>query len=133
MCTHFPKQLNIIQIHQPVRIINHQSLTFRKINKTAHLFFKTITIVLNLLYCHHSTHICSTGRIPHHSGTAPNQGYRLISCHLQTLHQTQSHKMTYMETVCGRVKSNIKSCLSMIDQLFYFFFICQLGKQPPCL
>ena len=34
--------------------------------------------------------------------------------------------MSNMKTVCGRVKSNVKCCLSIVYQFSDFFFICYL-------
>ena len=81
--------------------------------------------------CHHLTHIGSSGWITDHGCSATDQYNRLISSHLQALHQTKCHKMSYMKTVCGRVKSNIECSLSVIDQLLDLFFVCYLGDQSP--
>ena len=84
--------------------------------------------MLDDLWCHHSTHIRTAGRISYHTGAASDQGNRLISCHLKALHQTESHKVAYMKAVCGRVKSNIEYGLSLIHHFFDFFFVCYLGN-----
>ena len=60
MRPHFTQHLDIIQILQPICIINHQRFPFREINETAHLLLETVTIVLNRLFCHHLAHIGSS-------------------------------------------------------------------------
>ena len=132
MCTHFTKQFYIIQIQQPVCIVYHQGFSFREINKFTHLFFKTVTVVLNLLRCHHRTHIRSSGRISDVSCTASDQRDRFISCHLQTFHQTKRHKVPYMKTICCWIKSNIKCCLSFIYQFGDSLLVCHLRDQTSC-
>ena len=37
--------------------------------------------------------------------------------------------MSYMKAVCGRVKSDIESSLSVVDQFFNLFFVCNLGDK----
>ena len=123
------KEFNVIKIHQPVCIIYHHSFAVRKIDETFHLLFEAVTVVLNGFRCHHLTHIASSGRITNHSSSAADQCDWLVSCHLQTFHQTQCHEMSYMKAVCCGVKSNIKCCFSIVDQFFNFFFICYLGNQ----
>ena len=73
--------------------------------------------MLDCLRCHHLTHICSTGRIPDHSSTAPDQSNRLIASLLQSLHQAQCHKMSNMQTIRRRIKPNIKRSLPVIHQI----------------
>ena len=73
--------------------------------------------MLDCLRCHHLTHICSTGRIPDHSSTAPDQSDRLITSLLQSLHQAQCHKMSNMQTIRRRIKPNIKRSLPVIHQI----------------
>jgi len=85
--------------------------------------------VLNGFLCHHLAHITSSGRIAYHSRTTTDQSDRFVSRHLQTFHQAQCHKMPYMQTVCSRVKPDVKSRFSIIDQIFNFFFVGYLGDQ----
>ena len=89
--------------------------------------------MLDRLRGHHGTHIRSAGRIPDITGTSTDQSDRLISSHLKTLHQTQSHKMPYMKAVRRRVKPDIKSSLPVIDQFPDLLLIRHLGDQPPGL
>ncbi len=85
--------------------------------------------MLDHLRCHHLSHIGTSGRIPDHAGPASDQGNRLVSCHLQALHQTQSHEMTYMQAVCGRIKTDIEGSLSLVYHFFNFFFVRNLRDQ----
>ena len=81
---------------------------------------------------HHSTHIASSGRVADHCSTASDQGDRLVTCHLQSLHQAKRHKVTYVKAVCCGIKTNIKGSFTVIDQLLNFFFVCQLSKKTSC-
>ena len=57
MRSYFPEEINVIQPHQPLGIVDHHGLAFGKINKAAHLLLKTIAVVLDDLRCHHGTHV----------------------------------------------------------------------------
>ena len=81
---------------------------------------------------HHGTHITPAGRVAYHTCTATHKGYRLITCHLEALHQAECHKMSHMKAVRSRVKAYIKHSLSLIYHLADFFLVSYLGYQPPC-
>ena len=85
--------------------------------------------MLNGLRCHHLTHIGTSGWITDHGCTTADQRDWLVSCHLQTFHQTQCHKMSHMQTVSCRVKTDIKYCFSIVDEFLDFFLIGYLCDQ----
>ena len=86
-------------------------------------------IVIDKFFRQHRAHIRFSGRIAYHARTAPQKGDRFIAGHLHSLHQAQRHKMTYVETVRRRIKSDIKSCLSVIYKVSDLIFIRDLGEQ----
>ena len=57
-----------------------------------------------------------------HRGAAADQGNRTVAGHLQTFHQAQRHKVTNMQRVRRRVKSNIKGRLAAVNQFLNQFF-----------
>ena len=88
--------------------------------------------MLDGLLCHHAAHIASAGRIADHSRSAAKQCDRLISRHLKTFHQAESHKVSYMQRICCGVKADVKGCFSVIDQFLNFFLICKLSQKASC-
>ena len=130
MRTYITNKFHIIEISEPVGIVYHSCLVFAKLNKSAHLLFKTFTVVINIFYSKNFSKVASAGRITDHTCTAANQCYRLVSCHLKSFHQTKCHKMTYMQAVCRRVKSYIECGLTVIYHFAYFFFVCDLSNKP---
>ena len=132
MSTNIPDKLNVVQISQPVGIVYHHSLVFTKLDETAHLLLKALTVVIDGLFGHHASHVGSSGRIAYHSGSATDQCNRFVSCHLKPLHQAQSHEMPHMQTVCSRIKTDVKNGFPIVDQFLNLFFVCQLRKQPSC-
>ncbi len=129
MGAYLPEKLDIVQVCEPLRVVYHKSLSFTKINKTAHLLFEAVTVVLNRLRRHHLAHVRPSGRIADHARAAANQGNRLISSHLEPLHQAERHEVAHMEAVCRRVKSDIKGSLSVVYHLPDLFFVRHLGDQ----
>ena len=129
--SYIPEHFNIIQIHQPVRIVDHQRFAVGEINEFAHLLFETLAVVLNRLHRHHLPQIASAGRISHHRGTASDQRDRFVSRHLQTLHQTERHKMSYMKAVRRRIKPDIESGFPFVYHFPDLFFVGHLGDQAP--
>ena len=85
--------------------------------------------MLDRFFCHHLTHVGSSGRIADHRCTSADQGNRFIAGHLQTFHQTKCHKMSYMKAVCRRVKTDVENSFSIIYQFLDFFFVCYLRDQ----
>src|SRR5699024_2877845 len=125
----FTEKLDIVQIKQPVSIVHHKRFSLREIDKLAHLLLKAVTVVLNLFRCHHTSHICSSGRITDISCSSSDQGDRLISRFLKAFHKTQRHKMPYMKAVSSRIKSDIEYRFPVIHQFSDFFLIRHLGDQ----
>ena len=74
-----PKQLYVIQIEQPVCIVDEKRFVIGKIDETAHLLFEAVNIVLNLFRCQHFPHIRFAGRIPDHTGAAAQKGDGLVA------------------------------------------------------
>ena len=85
--------------------------------------------MLNNFWCHHLTHIGTTGWISNHRGTAANQSDRLVASHLETFHKTQSHKVSDVQAVSSRIKTNLKDSFTVVDQIFNFLFIGYLGDK----
>ena len=85
--------------------------------------------MLDHLRGHHLSHVGTSGRIADHTGTATDEGDRLVACHLQTFHQAKCHEVTNVQAVCSRVKADIKGCFAFIYHFFDFFFICNLGDK----
>ena len=133
MRSYLTKYIDVVQIKQPICIVYHKRFSIREIDETAHLLFEAVTVMLDLLRCHHTSHISSSGWISDISCTTTDQCDWLVSCFLQTFHQAQCHEMSYMKTVCCRVESDIECSLSIIYKFFDSLFICYLGDQASCL
>ena len=133
MRPYISKELDIVKVKKPVGIIYHDSLALAKVYKALHLLLKAITVMLYGLLSHHGTHITPAGRVAYHTGTAAHKCYRLIACHLETLHQAECHKMSHVKAVCSRVKAYIEHSLSFVYHLADFFLVSYLGYQPSCL
>jgi len=115
--THVTQQLHIVQVQQPVGVVQHQSLVIREVDELFHLLFKAGCIVGDVLFGQHLAHIGAAGGIADHGSASADQGDRLVACHLQALHQGQGHKMACGQAVGRAVKADIKSSLAVVDQI----------------
>ena len=122
-------EINIVQVQQPVSVVDHLCLPLAKLNKALHLLLEAITVVLDGLLSHHRPHIRTAGGVSDHSSTTANEGNGLIASHLQPLHQAQCHKVSNMERVSRGIKANIERSLAVVDHLADLFFIGHLGDQ----
>ena len=91
------QQLYIVELEQPVSVVDHKRLVLAEFDKTAHLLFKAVAVVLNCFGSENRTHIASSGRISDVSRTSAYKGYRLVACYLKSFHKAKSHKVTDME------------------------------------
>ena len=123
------QQLNVVQLHKPIGIIQHNRLIRTKFDETLHLAFKALGIVGNVLSGKHLAHIRTPRRIADHGSTAADKSNGTVSGHLQTLHQRKRHKMAGCKTIGSAVKANIECRFSGIDHVFDFFFIGHLCNQ----
>ena len=130
--THITQQLNIIQVQQPVGIVQHQSLALREIDELLHLLLEAGCIVSNILLGQHLAHIGTARGVADHGGTAADQGNGLIASHLQALHQGQGHKMACSQAVRSAVKANVESGLAVVDEV-NDLIVGDLGHQTACL
>ena len=127
--THLPQEFHIVQVKEPVGIVDHDGLVIGKVDKTAHLNLEAVNVVLDDLFCHHGAHIRPPGGVTHHARSSAQKSDRLVAGLLQALHQAQGHKVAHMEAVGGRVKPDVEGGLPVVDQVSYFCLIGNLGDQ----
>ena len=129
MRTHLAQELNIVEVEQPVSVVDHEGFAVREIDKAAHLLLKTVDIVLDRLLCEHLAKIRSAGRITDHACAAAEKGDRLVAGHLKPLHEAERHKVSYMKAVRSGIETDIESSLSGINEFPDLLFICHLRDQ----
>ena len=126
------EKLYVVEVEQPLGVVNHQSLAVGEVDKTAHLLLEALYVVLDLFLCEHLAHIGTSRRVADHACAAAEKRDRLVACHLQTLHQAERHEVAYVKAVGRGVKADIKYRLACVDQFSYFFFVCYLSNQTSC-
>ena len=129
--SYLPDQIHIVQVQQPVSVVEHDGFVLAKFDKTLHLPLKAPRIMINILLGEHLTHISTARWISNHGGAAAYQGNRTVARLLKPLHQRQRHKMSGSQAIRRTVKSNIKRGLTAIDHLSNLVLISNLGNQPP--
>ncbi len=68
--THITQQFHVVQVQQPVGVVQHQSFAIREINELLHLLFEAGSVVGNVLLGQHLAHIGAAGRVTDHGGAA---------------------------------------------------------------
>ncbi len=126
-------KFDIVEITEPVGVVDHLGLAFAELDKAAHLLLKAFAVMVDHLHGHHFTQVLSAGRVADHAGAAADQGDGLVACHLQTLHQKQSHEMPNVKRIRCGIESDIEGSFAVIDELSDFLFTGDLCKQTSCL
>ena len=127
--THFPQKFHVVQIQQPVGIVQHQGLSLAEVNKALHLTLKALGIVGDVLLGEHLAHVGAAAGVANHGGAAADEGNGLVSGHLQALHQRQSHKMAGSQAVRRAVKANIKGSFAVVDEFLDLLLVRDLRNE----
>ena len=88
--------------------------------------------MVDIFLCQHLTHIASARGVAYHCGTAADKCYRLVACHLQTLHESQRHEMPCRQRIGSTVKADVKRGFSVVYHLSDVFFVRHLSNEPSC-
>jgi len=128
-CANLAKQLNVVQVQQPIGVVDHAGFAIAKLDELLHLALEAICVVIDVFLSEHLTHIGTTGGVTDHGGAAADEGDRLVAGHLQALHKAKSHEVTYMQAVCGTVKTNVEGCVTGIDKIGNLFLVSYLGNK----
>ena len=127
---YFAQEIDVVEVEKPIRVVHDDGGIFAfKADKTRHLLFETSHVVCDCFFCHHTAQIGTTGRVANHRRASAYEDNRLVTCVLQTLCDYHLHKMTYMQAVRRRVKTDIKALRTAVKQLFEFFFVNGLFDQ----
>ena len=128
-CAHVAQKLYIIELEQPVLVVDEHGLALAEVDEAAHLLFEAFHIVIYSFGGHHLSEVGSSGRVAYHCGSSAHKGYRLVACHLESLHQAKSHEVSHMERIRRRVESDIKRRLAVVNKLSDFFLVCHLSDK----
>ena len=126
---HLPQQFHIVQVQQPVGVVEHHGLALAELDELFHLALEALGVVVDVLLGEHSAHIGAAGGVSDHGGAAADEGDGLVARHLQTLHQRQRHEMAGGEAVGRAVKADVEGSLAVVDHLADVVFVGDLGDQ----
>ena len=88
--------------------------------------------MLNGLRSEHFSHVGLTGGVADHTGSAAEERDGLVACHLEALHQAQSHKMSYVQGVSGGVEADVEGRLAFVYHLLDLFLVGYLRDESAC-
>ena len=128
---HLPQQVHVVQLQQPVGVVEHDGLALAEVDEALHLTLEAGGVVVDVLLGEHLAHIRAAGGVADHGGAAADQGDGLVARHLQALHQSQGHEMACRQGVRRAVKADIERGLAVVDHLADLFLVCDLGDQAP--
>ena len=114
-CADLAQELDIIEVQQPVGVVDHDGFTFAEINESLHLALEALGVVVDILLGQHFAHIGAAGRIADHGRAAADERDGLVARHLQTLHERQRHEMTGSQRICRAVEANVEFGLARVD------------------
>ena len=114
---HVAQQFDVVQIQQPVGVVQHQSLAVGEVDELLHLLLEAGGVVGDVLLGQHLAHIGAAGGVADHGGAAADEGDGLVACHLQTLHQGQGHEVAGSQAVGGAVKADVEGGLAVVDDV----------------
>ena len=132
-CADLAEKIYIVEIEEPVGIVDHLSFALAEFDKAGHLAAEAFRIVVDIFLCEHFAHIRAPGGVAYHGRATAYEGKRLVARHLQAFHERKSHKMTCREAVGGAVKADVELCLSLIYHCADLGFVCDLCYQTACL
>ena len=131
--THIPQQIDIVQLQQPVGVVDHDGLVLAEVDETLHLALEAVAVVLDGLRGHHVPHIGAAGGVADVAGAAAHQHNGAVARHLQALHQAQGHEVTHVQAVRRGVKADVEGCLSGVDHFPDLRLVGHLRDQAPGL
>ena len=124
------QQLDIVELHQPVRVVQHHRLAFAEFDEALHLLFEAVAVVLDGLDRHHRAHVRAARGVADHARAAADQCDRAVTRHLQALHQAQRHEMADVQAVRRGVEADVEGRLAVVDHFADFRLIGHLRDQP---
>ena len=129
-CANVAQQLDIVELQQPVRVIDHDGLALAEVDEAFHLLFEAVAVVLDDLRRHHRAHVRPAGGVSDIACAAANEDDGAISRHLEPLHEAKCHEMADVQRVRRGVKANVECGLAVIDHFANFRLVGHLRDEP---
>ena len=123
------QQLDVVQVQQPVGVVQHHSLAVTELDEALHLTLEALGVVVNVLLGQHLAHVGTAGGVANHRCAAADQGNRAVAGLLQALHEGQGHKMPGGQAVGSAVKADVEGRLAVVDQLLDLLLVRDLCNQ----
>ena len=126
---HLAQQFHIVQVQQPVGVVEHHRLALTEFDEPLHLALEAFGIVGDVFLGQHLAHVGAAGRVTDQRGSAADQGDGLVAGHLQPLHQGQGHEVAGGQAVGRAVKADVKGGLAAVDDFPDLLLIRHLRNQ----
>ena len=130
--TDLAQQIDIVEVEQPIGVVDHLSLALAELDETLHLPPEAIGVMLDILPREHLSHIGAAAGVADHRSAAADKGDGGVARHLEALHKGKSHEMTRCKAVRRAVKADIEFRLAAVDKLSDLRFVCDLCNESSC-
>jgi len=125
----FAEKLDVVEVEQPVRVVDHLSLALAEFDEAFHLFAEALGVVVNVLDGEHLAHVCPAGRVSDQGRAAADERDGTVACGLKALHESERHKVTGGQAVRRAVKADVEGRFSVVDHLTDQLLVGDLGDQ----
>ena len=122
------QQLDIVELEQPVGVVEHESLAVGEVYELAHLDFELRGVGLYLLLGEHLAHVGAAGGVADHRRAAAEQSYRTVARELEAAHQVERHEVADVQAVRRRIEAYIERCLPGVDEVADLLLVRELGN-----
>ena len=104
---HVAQQLDVVQIQQPVGVVQHQSLAVGEVDELLHLALEALRVVLDGILGQHLTHVGAAGGVTDQGRTVADQGDRFVSALLEMLQDHDADKVADVQGISRRVDADV--------------------------
>ena len=129
MCPNLAQKFDVVELPQPIAVVDHQRLALRKIDETRDLLLEAVAVVLDIRVCQHPAHVRAPRRIADRSRAAAHETHGTMPGTLHVRHRHESEEMSNMKTVCRRVEPCVEGHALFAEQFAHAFFICALSDE----
>ena len=126
---HLAQQLDVVELHQPVGVVEHHGLALAEVDEALHLALETFGIVVDVGLGEHLAHIVATRGVSDHGRAAADQGDGLVARHLESFHQAQRHEVADVQAIRRAVKADVERRLAVVDEVANLLLVRHLRDQ----
>ena len=126
---HLAQQLDVVELHQPVGVVEHHGLALAEVDEALHLALEALSIVVDVGLGEHLAHIVATRGVSDHGRAAADERNGLVARHLESFHQAQRHEVADVQAIRRAVKADVERRLAVVDEVADLLLVRHLRDQ----